>query len=100
MELSGPLGALAAAATRLLVGAGVAAVTLSLGWQLLKVVFSGGSDRAMTRFVDSAVIAGVALAALSNLTQTVGVVGAIGAALWGAVVDTVRSSVGSGPGGG
>jgi hypothetical protein len=93
MELSGPFGALAGGLVRLLVQAAGAVVMVVVSWQFLKVLFSGGSERAIRQLVVSLLVIGVAVAGLSNVSATVGIVSAVGAAVWGAVAEAVRAAV-------
>ena len=94
MELGGgPFGSLAQSLVRLLVQAASAVVMVLLAWKFFGVLLTGGSERAIRGLIVSLVVIGVCVAALSNLTVAAGVVQAVGAAVWTAVAEAVRSSV-------
>jgi len=93
MEATGALGNLAGAVTRLLVQAGGAVLMIVLGWQCLKVLFSGGDQRAFRELVVRVLLLGVVIAALSNLAGTAGLVQAVGGALWGGITEAVRAGL-------
>jgi hypothetical protein len=93
MELSGPFAGLAQGLVRLLVQAAGAVVMVVVSWQLVKVLLMGGSERAIRQLVVSLLVIGVAVAGLSNVGATVGIVASVGAAGWGAVAEAVRAAV-------
>lgn len=93
MELTGPLANLTSTLTRLLVQAGSAVLMVVLAWQCLKLLLSGGSERLGREIAVRVLILGMAVAALTNLSATAGLVQAVGAALWGGVVDAVRAGL-------
>jgi hypothetical protein len=93
MELSGPFAGLAQGLLRLLVQAAGAVVMVVTAWQFVKVLLTGGSERAVRQLVVSLLIIGVCVAGLSNVSATVGIVGMVGAAVWGAVAKAVRGAV-------
>ena len=70
-----------------------APITKLLGWKFLGVLLTGGSERAVRGLVVSLVIIGVCVAALANLSQTAGIVVAVGQAVWVALGEAVRGSV-------
>ena len=67
MEITGPFAPLAGALVRLMVQAASAVLVVVLGWKFLKIMFTGGSERAITGLVINLVVIGVCVAALSNL---------------------------------
>jgi hypothetical protein len=93
MELTGGLANLVGAVTRLLVAAGSAVLMVVLGWQCLRIMLSGGSDRVLREVAIRVVVLGIAVAAMSNLTATGQLVQTVGTALWSGIVETVSSAL-------
>jgi hypothetical protein len=93
MELTGGLANLVGAVTRLLVAAGSAVLIVVLGWQCLRIMLSGGSDRLLREVAIRVVVLAIAVAAMSNLSATASLVQALGGALWGGIVETVQAAL-------
>jgi hypothetical protein len=93
VEASGPFGNLAGALVRLLVQAGSAILMVVLAWKFLKIMLTGGNDRAVMGLVVNLVVIGVCVAALSNLALAGGVVIAVGNAIWEALRQMVEEAL-------
>jgi hypothetical protein len=92
-QAAGPLGNLA---TTLVKGLGTVAgavVMVVMGWQFLKVIFSGGSERALVAVGRTLLVIGVAFAALTNLPAVGGLVLAVGRVIVEAVIQAVQASL-------
>ncbi len=93
MELmAGPFGRLAAGLVHLVVQAAGAVLMVVLAWMILKIILSGGSERLGREVLLRFIILGVAVAALSNLGAAVGVLTAVGGAIWTAVATAVQGA--------
>lgn len=68
--------------------------TLWGSWLLLKVVFAGGSGREAWRAVLGLLVLAVAVAALTNMTETMGIVGLAGQRIWQGVATELRAGLG------
>jgi hypothetical protein len=93
MEPTGGLVALTGTVTRLLVQLGGAALTVVLAWQCLKVLLRGGDERALRELAVRVLALGLVVAAMGNLAGTAALVQAVGAALWGGIVEAVRTGL-------
>lgn len=93
MELTGGLANVVGTLTRLLVQLGGGVLMIVMAWQIVKVLFAGGDERKLRDAGLRLLVMGVCVAALGNLAGTAAVVSALGGAVWGAVVEAVRSGL-------
>ena len=94
MELLNNVGL---ALTRLLTGAANVALMLVGAWVIFKLLLSGGSSHGLAKVGMTLLTLGVAYAALTNLPAFMGIVIALGGAVFSAIAEAVN---GSGAGGG
>jgi hypothetical protein len=73
---------------------GTAAAVLWGGWLMLKVIFAGGSGREAWRAVFGLLVIAVAVAALTNMEQTMAIVGLAGQRVWAGVAQELRAGLG------
>jgi hypothetical protein len=93
VQLQGPLGALAGSLVGGFATVAGAVVMVVMGWQFLKVLFTGGSERALVGVGKTLLVLAVAVAALNNLPAVAGLVLAVGQALVAAAVQAVQGSL-------
>jgi hypothetical protein len=92
MEQGGPLAALAGTLVRGLGTVAGAVVMVVLGWQFLKVILSGGSERALLNVGKIVLVVGIATAALGDLPAVAELAGLIGRGVFDAVLAAVREA--------
>jgi hypothetical protein len=92
MEQGGPLATMAGTLVRGFGTIAGAAVMVVVGWQFLKVILSGGSERALLNVGKIVLVVGIATAALGNLPAVAELTGLVGRGLFDAVLAAVREA--------
>jgi hypothetical protein len=92
MEQGGPLATMAGTLVKGFGTIAGAVVMVVLGWQFLKVILSGGSERALLNVGKILLVVGIATAALGNLPAVAELTGLVGRGLFDAVVAAVREA--------
>jgi hypothetical protein len=92
MEQGGPLAIMAGTLVKGFGTIAGAVVMVVLGWQFLKVILSGGSERALLNVGKILLVVGIATAALGNLPAVAELTGLVGRGLFDAVLAAVREA--------
>jgi hypothetical protein len=92
MEQGGPLATMAGTLVRGFRTIAGAAVMVVVGWQFLKVILSGGSERALLNVGKIVLVVGIATAALGNLPAVAELTGLVGREIFDAVLAAVREA--------
>ena len=92
MEQGGPLATMAGTLVKGFGTIAGAVVMVVLGWQFLKVILSGGSERALLNVGKILLVVGIATAALGNLPAVAELTGLVGRGIFDAVLAAVREA--------
>ena len=93
MEPGGPLATMAGTLVKGFGTIAGAVVMVVIGWQFLKVILSGGSERALLAVGKTLLVLGIAVAALGNLPAVGGLVLAVGEAVVDAALAAAQGAL-------